>query len=214
MTSGSNPSGSYLPSKARCSKIDDTYLKELNEDLKLRRQELLEILKPLEDKNKFLFQKLMSNLEEKQRSLQIMRHIMAGKGSEESSVIELIKEAEEMKQNLERKNKMLQKEMEMLWNKTFNTEALGDQPKGLQIKSKADLQDGKVPKTPLSPRKTKNDLETSCAEKLKEKKKRLFIPPGKATEENGMGQVSGTSQHPSGTEHYNYWQNNYQQKGI
>uniref|UniRef100_A0A673TZM3 Coiled-coil domain containing 196 n=1 Tax=Suricata suricatta TaxID=37032 RepID=A0A673TZM3_SURSU len=197
MTSGSNPSGSYLPSKARCSKIDDTYLKELNEDLKLRRQELLEILKPLEDKNKFLFQKLMSNLEEKQRSLQIMRHIMAGKGSEESSVIELIKEAEEMKQNLERKNKMLQKEMEMLWNKTFNTEALGDQPKGLQIKSKADLQDGKVPKTPLSPRKTKNDLETSCAEKLKEKKKRLFIPPGKATEENGMGQVSGTSQHPS-----------------
>ncbi|XP_029807313.1 putative coiled-coil domain-containing protein 196 isoform X2 [Suricata suricatta] len=154
MTSGSNPSGSYLPSKARCSKIDDTYLKELNEDLKLRRQELLEILKPLEDKNKFLFQKLMSNLEEKQRSLQIMRHIMAGKGSEESSVIELIKEAEEMKQNL-----------------TFNTEALGDQPKGLQIKSKADLQDGKVPKTPLSPRKTKNDLETSCAEKLKEKKK-------------------------------------------
>lgn len=35
-------------------------------------------------------------------SLQIMRQIMAGKGSEESSVMELIKEAEEMKQNLVR----------------------------------------------------------------------------------------------------------------
>ncbi|XP_049467393.1 putative coiled-coil domain-containing protein 196 isoform X5 [Panthera uncia] len=156
MTSGSNPSGSYLPSKVRCSKIDDNYLKKLNEDLKLRKQELLEILKPLEDKNNLLFQKLMSNLEEKQRSLQIMRQIMAGKGSEESSIMELIKEAEEMKQNL-------------------------------------------VPKTPSSPRKTKNELETSCAEKVKEKKKKLFLPPGKATEENGMGQVSGTSQHPSGT---------------
>nr|XP_060476050.1 putative coiled-coil domain-containing protein 196 isoform X1 [Panthera onca] len=207
MTSGSNPSGSYLPSKVRCSKIDDNYLKELNEDLKLRKQELLEILKPLEDKNNLLFQKLMSNLEEKQRSLQIMRQIMAGKGSEESSIMELIKEAEEMKQNLERKNKMLRKEMEMLWNKlcqnvslqTFDTEELGDQQKALQIKNKADLQDGKVPKTPSSPRKTKNELETSCAEKVKEKKKKLFLPPGKATEENGMGQVSGTSQHPSGT---------------
>uniref|UniRef100_A0A8C8XH87 Coiled-coil domain containing 196 n=2 Tax=Panthera TaxID=9688 RepID=A0A8C8XH87_PANLE len=143
MTSGSNPSGSYLPSKVRCSKIDDNYLKELNEDLKLRKQELLEILKPLEDKNNLLFQKLMSNLEEKQRSLQIMRQIMAGKGSEESSIMELIKEAEEMKQNLERKNKMLRKEMEMLWNKTFDTEELGDQQKAPQIKNKADLQDGK-----------------------------------------------------------------------
>ncbi|XP_043412316.1 putative coiled-coil domain-containing protein 196 isoform X1 [Prionailurus bengalensis] len=171
MTSGSNPSGSYLPSKVRCSKIDDNYLKELNEDLKLRKQELLEILKPLEDKNNLLFQKLMSNLEEKQRSLQIMRQIMAGKGSEESSVMELIKEAEEMKQNLERKNKMLRKEMEMLWNKTFDTEELGDQQKAPQIKNKADLQDEKVPKTPSSPRKTKNELETSCAEKVKEKKK-------------------------------------------
>ncbi|XP_060476052.2 coiled-coil domain-containing protein 196 isoform X3 [Panthera onca] len=182
MTSGSNPSGSYLPSKVRCSKIDDNYLKELNEDLKLRKQELLEILKPLEDKNNLLFQKLMSNLEEKQRSLQIMRQIMAGKRSEESSIMELIKEAEEMKQNL-----------------TFDTEELGDQQKAPQIKNKADLQDGKVPKTPSSPRKTKNELETSCAEKVKEKKKKLFLPPGKATEENGMGQVSGTSQHPSGT---------------
>uniref|UniRef100_A0A452RDZ8 Coiled-coil domain containing 196 n=1 Tax=Ursus americanus TaxID=9643 RepID=A0A452RDZ8_URSAM len=143
MTSGSNPSGSYLPSKTRCSKIDDNYLKELNEDLKLRKQELLEMLKPLEDKNNLLFQKLMSNLEEKQRSLQIMRQIMAGKASEESSVMELIKEAEEMKQNLERKNKMLRKEMEMLWNKTFDTEELGGQQKAPQIKNKADLQDGK-----------------------------------------------------------------------
>ncbi|XP_008698979.1 putative coiled-coil domain-containing protein 196 isoform X3 [Ursus maritimus] len=199
MTSGSNPSGSYLPSKTRCSKIDDNYLKELNEDLKLRKQELLEMLKPLEDKNNLLFQKLMSNLEEKQRSLQIMRQIMAGKASEESSVMELIKEAEEMKQNLERKNKMLRKEMEMLWNKTFDTEELGGQQKAPQIKNKADLQDGKVPKTPSSPRKTRNELETSCAEKVKEKRKRLFLPPGKATEENGMGQVPGTSQHPSGT---------------
>lgn len=51
----------------RSSKIDDNYLKELNEDLKLRKQELLEMLKPLENKNNLLFQKLMSNLEEKQR---------------------------------------------------------------------------------------------------------------------------------------------------
>ncbi|XP_077765790.1 coiled-coil domain-containing protein 196 isoform X4 [Canis aureus] len=179
MASGSNSSGSYLPSKTRyysshrCSKIDDNYLKELNEDLKLRKQELLEMLKPLEDKNNLLFQKLMSNLEEKQRSLQIMRQIMAGKGSEESSVVELIKEAEEMKQNLERKNKMLWKEMEMLWNKTFDTEDLGDQQKAPQIKNKADLQDGKVLKTPSLLKKTKNELEI-CAEKLKEKRKNDF----------------------------------------
>ncbi|XP_054304597.1 putative coiled-coil domain-containing protein 196 isoform X6 [Pongo pygmaeus] len=158
MTSGANSSGSYLPSKIRSSKIDDNYLKELNEDLKLRKQELLEMLKPLEDKNNLLFQKLMSNLEEKQRSLQIMRQIMAGKGCEESSVMELLKEAEEMKQNLERKNKMLRKEMEMLWNKllvqclehsrestnTFEAEELSDQQKAPQIKNKADLQDGKA----------------------------------------------------------------------
>eukprot|EP00069_Balaena_mysticetus_P012536 bmy_07895T0 len=144
MTSASNSSGSYLSSKARSSKIDDNYLKELSEDLKLRKQELLEMLKPLEDKNKLLFQKLTSNLEERQRSLQIMRQIMAGKGNGESSVIELIKEAEEMKQNLERKNKMLRKEVEMLWNKTFSTEELSDQQKALQIKNKADLQDRKA----------------------------------------------------------------------
>ncbi|KAB0394782.1 hypothetical protein E2I00_014048 [Balaenoptera physalus] len=113
--------GRYSVSSHRSSKIDDNYLKELSEDLKLRKQELLEMLKPLEDKNKLLFQKLTSNLEERQRSLQIMRQIMAGKGNGESLVIELIKEAEEMKQNLERKNKMLRKEVEMLWNKNdFN----------------------------------------------------------------------------------------------
>ncbi|XP_032963311.1 putative coiled-coil domain-containing protein 196 [Rhinolophus ferrumequinum] len=171
MTSSSNSPGSYLPSKTRSSKIDDNYLKELNEDLKQRKQELLEMLTPLKDKNNLLFQMLMSNLEEKQRSLQIMRQIMAGKGSEESSVMELIKEAEEMKQNLERKNKMLRKEMEMLWNKTFNTEEIGDQQKTPQIKNKANLQDGKAPQTPSSPRKIKNELETSCAEKLKEIRK-------------------------------------------
>ncbi|DAA25079.1 TPA: hypothetical protein LOC513215 [Bos taurus] len=197
MTSASNSPESYLSSKTRSSKLDDNYLKELNEDLKLRKQELLEILKPLEDKNNLLFQKLMSNLEEKQRSLQIMRQIMAGKGNDDSSVIELIKEAEEMKQNLERKNKMLRKEMEMLWNKTFNTEEFSDEEKVLQIKNKTDLQDGKAPKTPSSSRKTKNELETLCAEKGKEIRKRLFLPPGKETEENGMGQVSGTSQHHS-----------------
>ncbi|XP_054386724.1 putative coiled-coil domain-containing protein 196 isoform X6 [Pongo abelii] len=176
MTSGANSSGSYLPSKIRSSKIDDNYLKELNEDLKLRKQELLEMLKPLEDKNNLLFQKLMSNLEEKQRSLQIMRQIMAGKGCEESSVMELLKEAEEMKQNLERKNKMLRKEMEMLWNKTFEAEELSDQQKAPQIKNKADLQDGKAsglqaPKSPSSPRKTESELEKSFAEKVKEIRK-------------------------------------------
>ncbi|TKC50846.1 hypothetical protein EI555_020446, partial [Monodon monoceros] len=140
--------GKYSVSSHRSPTIDDNYLKELSEDLKLRKQELLEMLKPLEDKNKLLFQKLMSNLEERQRSLQIMRQIMAGKGNGESSVIELIKEAEEMKQNLERKNKMLRKEMEMLWNK--------------------------APQTPSSSRKTKNELETLCAEEVKEIRKNDF----------------------------------------
>ncbi|KAM5175942.1 coiled-coil domain-containing protein 196 [Callospermophilus lateralis] len=158
MTSGANSSGSYLSSK-RSSKIDDNYLKELNEDLKLRKQELLDMLKPLENKNNLLFQKLMSNLEEKQKSLQIMRQIMAGKGCDESSVMDLIKEAEEMKQNLERKNKMLRKEMELLWNKTLETEELRDQQKTPQIKTRADLHDGK------------SELETSFAEKVKEIRK-------------------------------------------
>uniref|UniRef100_A0A8C5K7R1 Coiled-coil domain containing 196 n=1 Tax=Jaculus jaculus TaxID=51337 RepID=A0A8C5K7R1_JACJA len=107
MTSNTNCSGSCFPSK-KSSKTDGNYLKELNEDIKLRKQELLEMLRPLDDKNGLLFQKLMSNLEEKQRSLQIMRQIMAGKGGDETSVMELIKEAEEMKQNLEKQ----QREME------------------------------------------------------------------------------------------------------
>ncbi|XP_063553227.1 putative coiled-coil domain-containing protein 196 isoform X2 [Gorilla gorilla gorilla] len=154
MTSGANSSGCYLPSKIRSSKIDDNYLKELNEDLKLRKQELLEMLKPLEDKNNLLFQKLMSNLEEKQRSLQIMRQIMAGKGCEESSVMELLKEAEKMKQNL-----------------TFEAEELSDQQKAPQTKNKADLQDGKAPKSPSSPRKTESEPEKSFAEKVKEIRK-------------------------------------------
>ncbi|XP_012782211.1 putative coiled-coil domain-containing protein 196 isoform X1 [Ochotona princeps] len=170
MSSGASSSGSYLPSK-RSSKIDDNYLKELNEDLKLRKQELLEMLKPLENKNNLLFQKLMSNLEEKQRSLQIMSQIMSGKGSDESPVMELIKEAEEMKQNLERKNKMLRKEMEMLWNKTFEKTELRDQQKAPQIKTKEDFEDENASKSPLSPRRTKNELEILFAEKVKEIKK-------------------------------------------
>ncbi|XP_037687510.1 putative coiled-coil domain-containing protein 196 [Choloepus didactylus] len=169
--SSTNSSGSYLPSKTRSCKVDDNYLKELNEDLKLRKQELLEMLKPLENKNNLLFQKLMSNLEEKQRSLQIMRQIMAGKGGDESSVIDLIKEAEEMKQNLERKNKMLRKEMKMLWNKTFDTEDTSGQQKAPQIKNKAALQDGKAPKSLSSPRKSRNEPEIPCAEKVNEIRK-------------------------------------------
>ncbi|KAK2506979.1 hypothetical protein MC885_004800 [Smutsia gigantea] len=180
MTSSSNSPGSHLSSKTRSNKTDDNYLKELNEDLMLRKQELLEMLKPLENKNNLLFQNLMSNLEEKQRSLQIMRQIMAGKGNDESSVMELIKEAEEMKQNLERKNEMLWKEMRCY---------------GTRCASKNLL---KAPTTLSSPRRTKDELETSWAEKVKEIRKRLFLPPGKAAEENGMGQVSGTSQYPSG----------------
>uniref|UniRef100_A0A8C2QJL9 Coiled-coil domain-containing protein 196 n=1 Tax=Cricetulus griseus TaxID=10029 RepID=A0A8C2QJL9_CRIGR len=107
MTSGTNSSGSCFSSKKN-SKIDDNYLRELNEDLQLRKQELLEMLKPLEDKNTLLFQKLMGNLEEKQRSLQIMRQIMSGKGCDESSVMELIKEAEDMKQNLEKQQRKIE----------------------------------------------------------------------------------------------------------
>ncbi|XP_053458258.1 putative coiled-coil domain-containing protein 196 [Nycticebus coucang] len=171
MTSGANSSGSHLTLNIKNSKIDDNYLKELNEDLKLRKQELLEMLKPLENKNNLLCQKLMSNMDEKQKSLQIMRQIMAGKGYDESSVMELIKEAEAMKQNLERKNTMLRKEMEMLWNKTFKSEEFSDLPKASEIKNKAEFQDGKAPKSPSSPRKTKNELETSFAEKVKEMRK-------------------------------------------
>nr|XP_045011519.1 putative coiled-coil domain-containing protein 196 [Jaculus jaculus] len=163
MTSNTNCSGSCFPSK-KSSKTDGNYLKELNEDIKLRKQELLEMLRPLDDKNGLLFQKLMSNLEEKQRSLQIMRQIMAGKGGDETSVMELIKEAEEMKQNLERKNRMLRKEMETLWNKTFENDQLHDQQKVPPIKPKADLQDGKAPKPTSSLRKTKKELETAGRE--------------------------------------------------
>ncbi|XP_059135532.1 putative coiled-coil domain-containing protein 196 isoform X2 [Peromyscus eremicus] len=125
MTSGTNSSEPCLSSKKN-PRMDDNYLKELNEDLKLRKQELLEMLKPLEDKNTLLLQKLMANLEEKQRSLQIMRQIMAGKGCDESSVMELIKEAEEMKQNL-----------------TIESEELQNQQKAVPTKPKADLKDGK-----------------------------------------------------------------------
>ncbi|XP_054986460.1 putative coiled-coil domain-containing protein 196 [Sorex araneus] len=167
MTSETNSVDSYLPSQTRCSKIDDNYLKELNEDLELRKQELLEMLKPVEDKNPLLLQKLMFNLEEKQKSLQIMRQILAKKGSDNSSVTELIKEAEEMKQNLERKNMMLRNEMEMLWNKTFDKEETNNQQKSPQIKIKENLKDEKVLKFPISPRKTRNELETSSSEKAK-----------------------------------------------
>ncbi|XP_051052114.1 putative coiled-coil domain-containing protein 196 [Phodopus roborovskii] len=166
----------YFIFSQRNPKIDDNYLKELNEDLKLRKQELLEMLKPLQNKNNILFQKLMGNLEEKQRSLQIMRQIMAGRGCDESSVMELIKEAEEMKQNLEKKNKMLRKEMEMLWNKTFESQELQDQQKALPTKPKADLKDGKVSGLRMSQKKAKSGPETSHAEKVqgirKEKQQR------------------------------------------
>ncbi|XP_038191583.1 putative coiled-coil domain-containing protein 196 isoform X2 [Arvicola amphibius] len=149
MTSGTNSSGSCLSSKKN-SKIDNNYLKELNEDLKLRKQELLEILKPLEDKNTLLFQKLMTNLEEKQRSLQIMRQIMEGRGYDESSVMALIKEAEEMKQNL-----------------TFESEELHDQQTTFLTKPKAEVKDGKVRSgIPISLRKARGELEISEAEKV------------------------------------------------
>ncbi|XP_041513830.1 putative coiled-coil domain-containing protein 196 [Microtus oregoni] len=167
MTSGTNSSGSCLSSKKN-SKLDNNYLKELNEDFKLRKQELLEILKPLEDKNTLLFQKLMANLEEKQRSLQIMRQIMEGRGYDESSVMALIKEAEEMKQNLEKKNKMLRKEMELLWNKTFESEELHDQQKMFLTKPKADVKDGKALASPISLRKARSEPEISEAEKVEE----------------------------------------------
>ncbi|XP_037066548.1 putative coiled-coil domain-containing protein 196 isoform X5 [Peromyscus leucopus] len=150
MTSGTNSSESCLSSKKN-PRMDDNYLKELNEDLKLRKQELLEMLKPLEDKNTLLLQKLMANLEEKQRSLQIMRQIMAGKGCDESSVMELIKEAEEMKQNL-----------------TVESEELQDQQKAVPTKSKADLKDGKALESPISFKKAKSEPETSDAENVEE----------------------------------------------
>ncbi|XP_021057080.1 putative coiled-coil domain-containing protein 196 [Mus pahari] len=165
MTSGTNSSESGLSSKKN-SKIYDNYLKEMNEDLKLRKQEILEMLKPLEDKNNLLLQKVMANLEEKQKSLQIMRQIMAGRGCDESPVMELVTEPEERKQNLEKKNKMLQKEMEMLWDKTFESEELCEQQKSLPTKPKADMQDRKAQKSPLSLWKAKSEPETSDVDKV------------------------------------------------
>ncbi|XP_021035171.1 putative coiled-coil domain-containing protein 196 [Mus caroli] len=148
MTSGTNSSESGLSSKKN-SKIYDNYLKEMNEDLKLRKQELLEMLKPLEDKNNLLLQKVMANLEEKQKSLQIMRQIMAGRGCDESSVMELVMAPEERKPNL-----------------TFESEELRDQQKALLMKSKADMQDRKAQKSPLSLWKAKSEPETSDVDKV------------------------------------------------
>uniref|UniRef100_A0A7N4V633 Coiled-coil domain containing 196 n=1 Tax=Sarcophilus harrisii TaxID=9305 RepID=A0A7N4V633_SARHA len=104
MTTNTNSSTSFLKSRTRNSRPQDSYLSELNEDLKIRKRELMEILKPLEEKNGTLLQNLMTNLEEKQKSLQIMRQIMAEKGgdSDDTIVLEMIEEAEELKQNLER----------------------------------------------------------------------------------------------------------------
>ncbi|XP_031808616.1 putative coiled-coil domain-containing protein 196 isoform X2 [Sarcophilus harrisii] len=103
MTTNTNSSTSFLKSRTRNSRPQDSYLSELNEDLKIRKRELMEILKPLEEKNGTLLQNLMTNLEEKQKSLQIMRQIMAEKGgdSDDTIVLEMIEEAEELKQNLQ-----------------------------------------------------------------------------------------------------------------
>ncbi|XP_074146526.1 coiled-coil domain-containing protein 196 isoform X2 [Sminthopsis crassicaudata] len=103
MTTNTNSSTSFLKSRTRNSRPQDSYLSELNEDLKIRKRELVEILKPLEEKNGTLLQNLMTNLEEKQKSLQIMRQIMAEKGgdSDDTIVLEMIEEAEELKQNLQ-----------------------------------------------------------------------------------------------------------------
>lgn len=68
--------------------MDDNYLKELNEDLKLRKQELLEMLKPLEDKNTLLLQKLMANLEEKQRRYGFLLSILKRERLEKATTID------------------------------------------------------------------------------------------------------------------------------
>ncbi|XP_068938511.1 putative coiled-coil domain-containing protein 196 [Petaurus breviceps papuanus] len=142
MSSGTNSSTSFLNSKIRSSRTQDNYLKELNEDLKIRKQELVEMLKPLEEKNGTLLQNLMTNLEEKQKSLQIMRQIMAGKGgdSDDTIVLEMIKEAEELKQNLEKKNKLLRREMDLLWNKQAIEDDYRMRQKAMLLKGKAEMQ--------------------------------------------------------------------------
>ncbi|XP_020860409.1 coiled-coil domain-containing protein 196 [Phascolarctos cinereus] len=142
MTSGTNPSTSYLNSRIRNSRKQNNYLKELNEDLKIRKRELVEMLKPLEEKNGTLLQNLMTNLEEKQKSLQIMRQIMTGKGgdSDDTIVLEMIKEAEELKQNLEKKNKLLQREMELLSNKQAIEDEYRMRQKAMLLKGKAEMQ--------------------------------------------------------------------------
>ncbi|XP_072485674.1 putative coiled-coil domain-containing protein 196 isoform X2 [Notamacropus eugenii] len=142
MTSGTNSSTSYLKSRIRNPRTQDSYLRELNEDLKTRKRELLEMLKPLEEKNGTLLQNLMINLEEKQKSLQIMRQIMAGKGgdSDDTIVLEMIEEAEELKQNLEKKNKLLRREMELLSNKQAIEDDYRMQQKAMLLKGKAEMQ--------------------------------------------------------------------------
>ncbi|XP_007660954.1 putative coiled-coil domain-containing protein 196 [Ornithorhynchus anatinus] len=120
------------------------HLKELNDDLKKKKQELKEMLSPLEAEKDILFQQLMINLEEKQRSLQIMARIMAGKGddSEDSLIhsLENIKEAELLKQSLEKRNEMLWKEMETLWSKDYQQDEFSDLLKQLLHKNKEEMQ--------------------------------------------------------------------------
>ncbi|XP_044520772.1 putative coiled-coil domain-containing protein 196 isoform X2 [Gracilinanus agilis] len=142
MNSTTKSARSLLQSKARrSSTVQDNYLKELNEDLKIRKEELVEILKPLEEKNGTLLQNLMTNLEEKQKSLQIMRQIMVAKGgdSDDTIVLEMIQEAEELKQNLERKNMLLRREMDLLWNKQAIEDEHRCQQKEMLLKTKAEM---------------------------------------------------------------------------
>ncbi|XP_038621857.1 putative coiled-coil domain-containing protein 196 [Tachyglossus aculeatus] len=119
-------------------------LKELNDDLKKKKQELKEMLSPLEGENGILFQKLMINLEEKQRSLQIMARIVAGKEDDSDDPLihslEMIEEAELLKQNLEKRNEMLRKEMEMLWSKDHQQDEYSDLLKQLLHKNKDEIQ--------------------------------------------------------------------------
>uniref|UniRef100_F7FSR0 Uncharacterized protein n=2 Tax=Monodelphis domestica TaxID=13616 RepID=F7FSR0_MONDO len=143
MNSTTKSARSLLHSKARrrANMQQENYLKELNEDLKLRKEELVAILKPLEEKNGTLLQNLMTNLEEKQKSLQIMRQIMVAKGddSDDTIVLEMIQEAEELKQNLERKNMLLRREMDLLWNKQAIEDEHRCQQKEMLLKSKAEM---------------------------------------------------------------------------
>ncbi|XP_074092201.1 coiled-coil domain-containing protein 196 isoform X2 [Macrotis lagotis] len=71
-----------------------------------------------------------------------MRQILAEKGcdSDDTLVLEMIKEAEDLKRNLEKKNKLLRREMEMQRNQQATEDEFRMQQKAMLLRGKAEMQ--------------------------------------------------------------------------